>query len=314
MARYSRTAKYEELRNRLQNDSETEVRSSDLSPYANRLNRIDSENFAPMKDIDQSHDPIHARRREYLDQTAAMAASKGSSQENPAAIASNENDLATFDNEYLDKYINEVKQYNVEQGNAVNTNTEMNILAQLQGQRPAPKKPYADEPVTQKKLQQPNINTQNISNTADIPFISSMRGDTTADLPVQNTAAQERVKTPFLDEDETDDTVSDTKTFTKEDIATEVQNLVNSNSKSVGSDTMNQHLEAERTARQQLLNETTQMRAQLDDYEDNLSDVSDKVKHTNRILNFVLVVLILALLVVLGIVVYWIFLSKGVVG
>ena len=72
----------------------------------------------------------------------------------------------------------------------------------------------------------------------------------------------------------------------------------------------NRRMELERTTRQQLLNETTQMRAQLDDYEDNLSEVSDKMRHTNQILNIVLVVLIIALIIVLLIVIYWIFLSR----
>jgi hypothetical protein len=70
-------------------------------------------------------------------------------------------------------------------------------------------------------------------------------------------------------------------------------------------------LEAERTARQQLLNETTQMRAQLDDYEDNLNEVSDKMRHTNKILNIVLGCIDHCLAVILGIVIYWIVLSKG---
>ena len=73
------------------------------------------------------------------------------------------------------------------------------------------------------------------------------------------------------------------------------------------------HLAAERTARQQLLNETTQMRAQLDDYEDNLTEVSDKMNRTNRVLNGVLIVLIIALLVVLAVVIYWILSLRGVV-
>jgi hypothetical protein len=53
------------------------------------------------------------------------------------------------------------------------------------------------------------------------------------------------------------------------------------------------------------------MRAQLDDYEDNLNEVSDKMRHTNKILNIVLVVLIIALAVILGIVIYWIVLARG---
>ena len=76
-------------------------------------------------------------------------------------------------------------------------------------------------------------------------------------------------------------------------------------------DEFNKHLELERTTRQQLLNETTQMRAKLDDYEDNLSEVSDKMRHTSQVLNIVLIILIVALVIVLAVVIYWIVLANG---
>ena len=47
--------------------------------------------------------------------------------------------------------------------------------------------------------------------------------------------------------------------------------------------------------------------------EDELNDMNDSVSYTNRLLNFILVLLILSLLVVLGIVVYWILLQKGII-
>ena len=69
----------------------------------------------------------------------------------------------------------------------------------------------------------------------------------------------------------------------------------------------------EKDVHEKLLNETNQMKAQMDEYEDNLTDVSDKMQHTTRILNFVLVVLIFALLVVLGVVAYMVLLNKGTI-
>ena len=40
MTKYSRTAKYEDLRSRLQNDAEEDIRSRELSQYERRLNQI----------------------------------------------------------------------------------------------------------------------------------------------------------------------------------------------------------------------------------------------------------------------------------
>ena len=54
------------------------------------------------------------------------------------------------------------------------------------------------------------------------------------------------------------------------------------------------------------------MRAQLNDYQDDLSEVSNKMKRTNHILNIVLIVLIIALSVVLLVVIYWVLQSRGV--
>ncbi len=120
----------------------------------------------------------------------------------------------------------------------------------------------------------------------------------------------------------------DTSTMTKEDIAAEVQSLIrgqeleNTNRTNINAtsqkqkknqnDTLDYHFEAERNARQQLLNETTQMRAQLDNYEDNLSEVSSKMQHTDRMVSNVLIVLIIVLIVVLLVVVYWILNANGI--
>ena len=73
------------------------------------------------------------------------------------------------------------------------------------------------------------------------------------------------------------------------------------------------HMQEEKELREKLMSETVQLRAQMDDYEDELNDMNDSVSYTNRLLNFILVLLILALLVVLGIVVYWILLQKGII-
>ena len=61
MEKLSRTKKYQELRDRLQNDAESQVVSKDLSQFQNRLNRLDVMHFDTASDKEE-HDPIHARR------------------------------------------------------------------------------------------------------------------------------------------------------------------------------------------------------------------------------------------------------------
>lgn len=313
MATLSRTKKYQDLRNRLQHDTNADALSTnDLSRFQKRLNEIDSQNFSYTENASSdSHNAEHARNLNTQQQTQqTLRRHKQTQDKDPFAnvsFSANENNDVTFDNDYLDQYIREVKQYNIDQGNAASENTSLNILKQIERNNSAtPKKPY------------PSSN----SHTADIPFLSSQSSSS-------NRYSQDVKQSSSSQED-----TQPTQAMSKEDIMQEVQNLVNGTSSSytqpqpeepsspfvndyeskndsfMSTDTFNRRLEADRTTRQQLLNETTQMRAQLDDYEDNLSEVSDKMRQTNRILNIVLVILIIALAMIVGVVIYWIITSK----
>ena len=318
MAKYSRTQKYEELRSRLQSDAETSVSTRDLSSYEKRLNRIDASNFNAPEDPASpaaDHDPIHARRKQ--EPAPATAVKPAEKTEEPSFLNSNENYTHAFNNEYLNEYIREAKQYNVDQGNAYSQNTDLNILKSLNMDRnAAPSKPYPSEPA------QKPFDAETVSRAASAS--QPVQKQETSDIPFQK-----KDDSDFEDylSDDSNPPLSDTRTMTREDIAAEVQNLIRNAQKNQPAaspapsvsrnndryDNTRDHLEADRTARQQLLNETTQMRAQLDDYEDNLTEVSDKMKHTNRVLNIVLIVLIVALVVVLGVVIYWVLMSRGII-
>ncbi len=320
MAKYSRTERYEELRNRIQNDAATEIgRGGDLSSYEQKLNRIDSNTFqAPQEHTAAEHDPIHQRRSETPVQRPAQTTvvQEPVSRREPSfdnSILSAGGFTSLLDNEYLDEYINEVKKYNKEQGVAFSTNTNMNILHDLKKtDEPKPEnvpvKPFRDrEPVPQAE------------DTTELPPIFGRASAKPAE-PVtvkDHTAEIDLPDFPFI-EDRTD-LAGSTISRTKEDIAAEVQNLMQAQyqPEPVKEDThtvnYEYQLEEERTARQQLLNETTQMRAQLDSYEDNLEEVNDRVQRTNQVLNGVLIVLIVVLFVLLAVVIYWILNAKGVI-
>ncbi|MBQ6532842.1 MAG: hypothetical protein IJI33_07540 [Solobacterium sp.] len=325
MTKYSRTAKYEDLRSRLQNDAEEDIRSRELSQYERRLNQISANNFEAPKEYNPAdHDPIHARRKQYQEPAPAPLAEpvrpaiEDSSDNigfNPSSMR-NENYTSAFNNEYLNEYIKEVKQYNIDQGTASSTNTDLDILRSLRGDRPAPSKPYPDEP------------------TIEVPYSRPVTGrpapapaPTPAPAPAPARRQEESTATmdiPFFRSDPDEDFIRDdrqngTKTMTREDIAAEVQSLLREQEQPQPQPApvyenrpAATRVEDSRSAHQQLLNETTQMRAQLDDYEDNLTEVSDKMQRTNQVLNIVLIVLIVVLIAVLGLVIYWILLSKGI--
>ena len=321
MAKYSRTAKYEELRNRIQNDTDTKIGTGgkDLSTYEDKLNRIDAGNFkAPQEYTAADHDPIHQRRTQGYE--APSKAEAVPAEEKPAvrepsfdpSILGTSGFSGMLDNEYLDEYINEVKRYNKDQGIAFSTNTRMNILHDLKKDKEEPEivnvKPFRDkEPVKQEE------------DTTELPPIfarKEKKEPVSAEAEPTNPYGFDLPNFPFIED--RNEPVASTVSRTKEDIAAEVKNLMQNqyqpqpakeDTRTVNYD---YQLEEERTARQQLLNETTQMRAQLDTYEDNLEEVNDRVQRTNQVLNGVLIVLIIVLFVMLAVVMYWILNSKGV--
>ncbi|MBQ7890946.1 MAG: hypothetical protein IJ359_02170 [Erysipelotrichaceae bacterium] len=73
-------------------------------------------------------------------------------------------------------------------------------------------------------------------------------------------------------------------------------------------------LDQERIFREEMMQKTKQMKLQLDEYETELNTVSNKVSHTNMVLNFVLILLILALFCLLGFIAYWALVDRGLIG
>jgi hypothetical protein len=363
MPKYSRTAKYEDLRSRLQSDSESEVRTNDLSQYEQRLNHIAPNAFtAPEKQTRAADQDVMPARRSavYNDPIEPVStpsqAPASQPMQNPdhsnSYLNNNANYTSAFNNEYLNEYIREVKQYNIDQGNAISANTDLNILKALKGETPTPpaqpKTPVRPYPNEQDYMRVPSARMEEISvpaskqesavrpaipaDTADISFFNNRPAKKESRPAVMERQEVRRPAAPvldFLDDDdetaEQEAPLSDTRTMSKEDIAAEVQRLINgAQQKRETQDRRTRRKKAEefedtseyddRSTRQQLLNETTQMRAQLDDYEDNLNDVSDKMNKTNQILNIVLIILIIALTLVLGVVIFWVVTSKGVIG
>jgi len=343
MAKYSRTDKYRDLRATLQNDSEADIRTNDLNPYKKKLNEIAPAYFdAPEATAPERVAPVHTHQsKPYQPEPEPVqmparetASSNGYSKD---YFKNNANYTTAFNNEYLDDYIREVKEYNIGQGVADSANTDLDILKSLRNDAtPAPRKPYPEEkpepapsevtrPAYQPEPVRPAVKE---SDTADISFGKEKRPavERPASVPIK-----EKPMYDFLDEpeeEEDDRARSDTQAMTKEDIAAEVQRLINGAQKNNTEkkqkkrnlfddeydDEQDDYYNSSHSTNQRILNETTQMRAQLDDYEDDLNDVNDRMKHTNQILNIVLIILIVALSLVLAVVIYWVLLSKGVIG
>ena len=150
MAKISRTEKYKDLRDSLAHDVGQEIESRELYHFQKRLNQLDSTNFeAPRVTPAADHDPIHARR------THLSRSQNVENTENLNFNLDNDNQYQdlyqteSFHNDYLDRYINEVKKYNIEQGNAVSEYTSVNVLDGLRKDNKEktsrPVRPYPEE-------------------------------------------------------------------------------------------------------------------------------------------------------------------------
>ena len=107
MAKYSRTEKYEELRSRLQNNHEEGVlpQTKELAAFEKRLKKINDADYEEDKVSADLHDPIHARRQQYLEEDVLNP-----NDDRVLPLFGNDpSKTSSFDNEYLDDYIKEIK-------------------------------------------------------------------------------------------------------------------------------------------------------------------------------------------------------------
>ena len=106
----TRMERYQALRDKLSSEVEDTISNSDLLPYANRLNKIDHENFEDMKDhSNPQYEPTRIKDVELKK-------------------------YETFENEYLKDFLDEVKSYNIERGHRHVDDTEQNILEEINAQ------------------------------------------------------------------------------------------------------------------------------------------------------------------------------------
>lgn len=385
MAELSRIKKYKDLRESIAQDLDSNdvTTTKELSRFQKRLNQIDANNFHRSGDYTESaSEGVHRRvsapitKVEPVQPVISEPVTAFEHEEPAPTLADFEagafttvNDLAGYDNDYLDQYIREVKQYNIEQGNSSLENTSMDILRKIKGDTAASKKIQEARKAPVKKPY------SNSTGTTDIPFMSSNKQRTTQPAkPVVPSQQDNLFDVPYTGDN---NHVNDPMSLTKEDIMAEVKNLMNEkrsnpqnslpeipaftprvshmdsrdymsqnttsfppldNTAQFGdafADLMNPQEPRNETAATQnsdsddafamfpkktenyestnrrLLNETTQMRIQLDNYEANLTDVNEKMQYTNHVLNIVVVVLILLLLILLLLAIYGIVMNSG---
>lgn len=233
MSDFSREKKYAQLREELASDNESEIKSDALAPYADRLSRIDSK-YKPTDTQKISHSPLHLRNAAYAPV------------EQPVTF-----EESTFNNDYLDQFIEEVKQYNIRKGYRKDEDTKQELLTKLSEKRPEPPEKVIET----------------------VPIEEVEKADD------QETISQQVMK--LINKDDFDEEIVAPVDFS------EISN--------------------------EFLQKTQELNLKLETYQHDLSEVNERVINTNRLLNFLIALLILGLVVVMGVVIYWIMLVRGMI-
>lgn len=354
----SRVKKYEDLRKQIEDNSlgsET-LPQEKLQDYAQRLNEIDPSIF---KKVNITEEEPYTPERE-------RKVTKDYEQEQP---------MGEFRNEYLDDFINEVREYNIKKGNRESEDTQIDILNQLNAVSRAKRSDYIQS-IEDDVKPTPEVSTTASLNREEIaaqvkslleeepliepepmePMLSSFIKEevvepvapmTTQRVP-KEVEAVKQMATPvqpmpastyqsmestsemqrLMEQAATDtlqvqmpqaskvDPVNATQAIPVQAVPQEKRHpFINRKAKPTTVPTRVEQEEAirEQKLHQKLVEETQQLRVQLNEYEDDLNDLSEGVEKTNKMLNVILGCLILALLVIIGIIIYWIVQAGGLV-
>lgn len=243
MESYSRVKKYEQLRKDIDMGVEDEIKSEELSGFANRLNEFDPVFFKKME-VQPELQPTRVK-------------------ENTDVLPMREE---TFKNEYMDDFIREVKAYNKEKGLIESEITEIDILNQLKN------------PV---RLKREN-------------YVKDLTGPLPV-LPKEESVPNETIQQSKLE------------------IARQIKELLNEEPLDTGMNVAKMELEEPEPVAEnknhefmEKINEQTQqIKIQMDMQSDNLKELNTDLGKTNKLLNTVLVIVLLALLGLIAFMVYW---------
>lgn len=317
----SRIKKFESLRNDVENDNKSETTNEDLLENINK--KID-DNQAGNHAIDDS---LENTKTHLIDETGE------------------------FKNEYLDSFIQEVREYNMKKGVRENEDTKLDILRQLSEKQREKRASYIAEEDTPELGEKINPFDETMAHKViekdEVPLEQpDMRQSdaTTQDIAkqVQELLAQEEddgISVQNFDKQTKLDPLPEfndsTIKFPKE--KKEIRMFASNNSNKKSDDQANnddlseKYFEKENAepikekeksnsvpnaddivTREKLLEETQKLKIQLDDYGNNLNDLNDGVDQNNKLLNVIITVLIIVLLGVIGLVVYWL-VSGGII-
>lgn len=261
----SRVKKYEELRKSIEVNPVEENDTDTIENSAQLLKTFDSSVFkkVPIKDEE-------AKRR------------KSSIEEEP------QKNSDTFTNEYLDDFMQEVRDYNIRKGNREFENTEVDILYHLNADNRKKRSEYVQD------ISEPENDVVNIS-------------EEIANLLEED----DKFNEPEISLELNEDTIENPPFEMIVDDHEDKKDDENKNDFNAFKLQLEEVKEINRDNHEVLLDQTRQMKKQLDTYEEELSGLTKDVSKTNKLLNTIFIFLVLLLLGLIGYVGYMIYSIGG---
>lgn len=292
MERLSRVKKYEQLRNTIENEG---VSTSGAEAAIKEI--------TSSKEEVKAYTPSHEKESYFQDE-----------------IKKDELD-STFKNEYLDSFIQEVRDYNIKKGVREYEDTKLDILQQLSSKNRERRANYVE-----------NIESEATSDleTREVSDETMEISKQVFDLLSEDTNDSDNVKVESVDEDTlgfakvepvTFEPIVENKTIDSDAnrISTELEARIASLETQLVETTQQLKVQKlstdddfEEFSKRELVEETMKLKVQMDEYKDELEDLNTGIDSNNRLLNIIITILIVALLGVIGVVVYWL-ISGGII-
>lgn len=291
MGEMSRVKKYEELRESLneKNNDVDEIESA-VSELRRRENKHNSDTTSFMK-------------RSFQDDNDVL------------------DDTSEFKNEFLDSYIQEVKEYNKEKGLRRNDDTSLDILEQLSAKQRLKRSGYPmnDEPVEtvdafdlhETRTSRNQRNQANLHQLNEQIEANKSSADETKQVPnpsIEEMANMALKKAEEMEasverlEDEVEDKEPTTSIKSDEKVSEPVKEEVVSDDTKIGSQT-----------KEHLIEQTQKIQRQLDKTQTKFNNLQEELEtnseHTAKLLNVVIGILFLLLVGVLILIVAWVVLG-----
>lgn len=298
MEKLSRVKKYEDLRKSIETDNHVDVKEDAEMHQEDTLKQFDS---TVLKKVEIKEEGYQPEREKVIEEA-------------PVKEATVDGD---FTNEYLDDFIKEVRQYNIRKGTRESENTQVDILNQLNAVNRAKRTHYVESIQDESPVEtlKPLLNKEDIA----LEVQNLLREDSDDEIEEEIKPIMPEPETDALEPDMTIQMNAPVQTIIKEEVFDEAveevveeeeepilkkRSLFKKKEKEEPEESDIEETKVEPTLHKKILEETQQLRVQMDEYEDELTDLSDGVEKTNKLLNFVLCFLILVLLVIIGFIAY----------